>query len=307
LDDITVHCDETLVSSAFLKDYLNFYHPHRGQMVLRNSMEALQSSMKLPVIQTEVLQCRPNLSLHTMSAHYVSKNIEAYIQVNKVPYLFQSLGIQFIELEHYLSFQTDNKYTLIRRRVQENECIICMEKCAYPTIINCCYSVFCGKCVLKNTVLNHKCPICREMLTTNNICCLSALQDEDVIQARNKIEVCLDVLRTNKSEKFIIYSVFENIYFQLFEKMNQMGLTVEKIDSNLPTRLKSIRNFKNGVTNVLFVSDVHLIHGISLAATSHLIFYHELNAYETKQVLIHSAQRLGRTQPLKIIHLNSGI
>ena len=156
-------------------------------------------------------------------------------------------------------------------------------------------------------VVNQKCPTCREVLTPENLCCLQVLTEEEKILSKNKSEVCLDILSKNKTGKFIIYSSFDNIYYSLFEEIDRMGLKAERIESNLFSLLKTVKNFQEGKTNILFVSNVDLIRGLSLVTTSHLIFYHELPVYELKQVLIHSAQRIGRKHPLKIIQLNSEI
>ena len=86
-----------------------------------------------------------------------------------------------------------------------------------------------------------------------------------------------------------------------------MGIKTERIENNLFSLIKTVRNFQQGKTRLLFISNVDMIRGLSLASTTHLIFYHELPAFESKQVLIHSSQRLGRTSPLQILHLHSEI
>ena len=68
-------------------------------------------------------------------------------------------------------------------------------------------------------IINHKCPTCRDGLTTESICCLKKLTEEEIILSKNKTEVCLDIFNKNKSGKFIIYSSFDNIYYQLFESV----------------------------------------------------------------------------------------
>ena len=69
----------------------------------------------------------------------------------------------------------------------------------------------------------------------------------------------------------------------------------------------TIKNYEEGRTNILFISNIDLIRGLSLESTSHLIFFHDLPVFELKQVLIHSAQRIGRKDPLMMVHLNSEI
>ena len=124
---------------------------------------------------------------------------------------------------------------------------------------------------------------------------------------KSKMEICLEVLQKNKDKQIIIYSSFDNIYYQLFEEMDKLGLKVERIENNLFSLRRTIKNYKQGTTHIIFISNVEMIRGISLESTSHLIFYHELPVSEWKEVLIHSAQRLGRVTPLQILHLNSEI
>ena len=307
LDNMNVHYEGQLVASSFLKEYMPFFHQNRGSIVIRNSSDLINTSINLPVITNEVLHCKPNISLNSLTSYYLARNIEPNINSAKIPNLFQALGVEFRVLEDYIGNQPTAKHNLIRRKAEESECVICLEHTEYPTVVNCCYNIYCGKCLLRNMVVNQKCPTCREVLLTNNICCLKSLTEEERILARNKTEVCLDILSNNKNGKFIIYSSFDNIYYQLFEEVDKLGLKAERIESNLFSLLKTVKNFQEGRTNILFVSNVDLIRGLSLAATSHLIFFHELPVFELKQVLIHSAQRIGRAQSLKVIHLNSDL
>lgn len=307
LDNTNIHYESQLTSSSFFKEYLPFFHQNRGSIILRNSAELIRNSINLPLIMNETLQCKPNITLNSLMSYYLARNIEPSISSSKIPNLFQSLGVEFKDIEDYVADQPKVKHNLIRRKVEEGECVICLDRAEYSTIVNCCYNTYCAKCLLRNMIVNQKCPTCREVLAINNICCLKTLTEEEKILARNKTEVCLDILNNNKNEKFIIYSSFDNIYYQLFEDIDRLGLKAERIESNLFSLLKTIKNFQEGNTNILFVSNVDLIRGLSLSTTSHLIFYHELPVYELKQVLIHSAQRIGRKSPLKIVHLNSEI
>ena len=237
---------------------------------------------------------------------YLARNMKMNIGSSKIPYLFQALGIEFHSLGEYLA-KYPAKHALIKRKAEDNECIICFDTCEYPTIINCCYNIYCGKCLLQNTLINSKCPTCRGPVSIPMMGCLSALTHEQVVLAKNKMEVCIELCKTIKDGTFIIYSSFDNIYYQLFEEFTKIGLKAERLESNLFSLVKTIKNVKDKATNVIFVSNVDLLRGISLPSISHLIFYHELPVYELKQVLIHSAQRIGRKQPLKILHLNSEI
>ena len=302
LDNIDLHYNGVLISS-FLKEYLPFHHENRGLIVLRNSSDLI-NSINLPPIINEVVQCRPHITLNSIISYYLARNSEPKITSKKIIGLFQALDVEFKDVEDYVICHPVSKHNLIRSKYQENECVICLETCEYPTIVNCCYNIYCGKCLLKNLVITHKCPTCREALLINNICCLTLLKREEII-TKSKSEICIDIL-SNKG-KFIIYSSFSNIYYQLFEEIDKLGLKAERIDNSLFSLLKIVKNFNEGKTDVLFISNIEILRGLSLDSISHLIFYHDQPVYELKQILIHSGQRIGRQTSLKIIHLNSEI
>lgn len=302
LDNIAQHYDGTLVSSSFLKEYLPFFHENRGQIVLRNSSKLI-NMINLPSTENQMIYCKPHMTLNSLISYYLTRNVLPTITSNNVMNMFQALDVDFTSVNDYISHHPQ-KHDLINRKYQESECVICLETCEYPTIVNCCYNIYCGKCLLNNILITHKCPTCREPLLINNISCLRSLRQEIALC---KVDVCLDILNNNRSGKFVIYSSFNNIFYQLFEEIDKLGLKAERIDTGLFSLLKIVKNFNKGKTNIIFISNIEMIRGLSLESISHLIFYHDQPVYELKQILIHLGQRIGRQTPLKIIHLNSEI
>jgi len=310
LDNEIVYYESHLVSSTFLKDYLPFYHKKKYYLVLRNSNAALQASMPLPDALIEQHACRPNVSLHSLGSYFQARNRTPTIPVERVPYIAQALGIPSSPLDQYLSQQGSVAQERIRQKAEERDCMICLDKAEHPMMVNCCYNLYCGRCLLINTILNKRCPTCRGLLATENMCCftdLSTTYAPLTLPTKSKMDTCLELLQANKDKKIIVYTAFDNIYYQMFDELDKIGLKAERIENNLFSLLKTVKNFQEGQTNVLFVSNVDLIRGLTLTATSLLIFYHELSSYEWKQVLLHSAQRLGRAHPLHVLHLNSEI
>ena len=304
---LTVSYDQTCNVSPFLKEYLPYFHPQRWYMFLRNSSIDIEQSISLYSPIEHIIQCRPNVTINSLSSIYLARNAEPIIKSSQIPQLYQALGVEFKSISKYIEEQPITKSQLIQRKVNEKECSICLDKPEYTTIVNCCYNIYCGKCLLRNTLIYHRCPTCREGVNITNMCCLDPLLDSQKISNKNKMEMCLDLLRENKNGKFIIHSTFNNIYYQLFEEIDKLGLKAERIENNLFSLLKTIKNFKEGSTQILFVSNIDAIRGLSLSSISHLIFYHEQPSYEWRQLLIHSAQRMQRMQPLKILHLHSEI
>ncbi len=306
-----INQDNHIVSSGYLREYLPYLHQLRGHIVLRNSLEYINSSIKLPNITRSVIKCRPLLSINSIISYintqYNDLNEYTTILDNKVIDIFQALNIDFIDFNKYVWKQPVYKHALIKRKYAEDECVICLDKPQYPTILKCCYNVYCGKCLLRNMLVNQKCPTCRCQLTINDISCIGELTDNMRINGKSKQEVCLSLIEdtTKNKNKYIIYTMFDNIYYQMHSSFIEKGIIAERIENNLFSILKTVKNFNEGATQVLFISNPMLIKGISFTNTTHLLFFHEAPFFEMEQILIHSAQRLGREKDLQIYHLNS--
>jgi hypothetical protein len=307
LDNIMIRYERNLNTMNVIRGYLSFYHPYRTHMILHHSNEFLESSMKLPCIVQQHIQCRPNINVNSLMSFYVSRNMEPMIRSHQIPYLFQSLSISWKTKEEYEEEVPSLHRQRAHRKMEENECVICFEPCVYPTVLRCCHHVYCGKCILRNMLQHSKCPMCRESITVSSLCCLGSLDSNDRMIQSNKMEACIDMIKKNPKQTFVIYSSFDNIYDQLAEEIEKLGIKAERIDKNLFSLLRTVRQFQQGGTQVLFISNVDQIRGMSFPSTSQLIFYHEPPVFEWKEVLIHSMQRLGRTQPLQIQHLHSEI
>jgi len=307
LENHTLPYEGTLASSSFMKHYLPFFHPRKDYIVLRNSNDHLSSSMNLPPVHETTLACKPSMSLASLTSFYLARNREPSLRASSIPSLFQALRICSRTPQEYVEHAPMDKMELSSRKIAENECVICFESCTYPTIVNCCYQVYCGACLLTNTLLNHKCPTCREVVRIENICCLTLWSPEQTLLSRTKLEVCLDLFAAHPKGIMLLYSPFNNIYYELFEGIDKLGRHAERIENNLFSLRKTMKNIRAGKTSIIFVSDVEILRGFSLLPITHLIFYHELPAFEKKQVLLHSSQRMGRTNPMNVLHLNSEI
>jgi hypothetical protein len=124
LDNMNVHYEGQLTSSSFLKEYIPFFHQNRGSIILRNSSDVINNSINLPLITNELLQCKPNITLNSLMSYYLARNIEPNISSSKIPNLFQALGVNFSNLEDYIANQPPAKHNLIKRKVEEGDCII---------------------------------------------------------------------------------------------------------------------------------------------------------------------------------------
>lgn len=288
-----------LTSSGWLKDYLAFQHPERWRMVLRNPISALLAP---PSSTTTTLACRPQLTLPSLASLASLSSLSPLAQPT-ISQLFSSLGVAFHTLDTYLPQHPAPKHPLIRRSLEDNECVICLERCEYPTLVDCCYHLYCGRCLLRSLLINGKCATCRDHVHPGRIACFAPPPPT----IKSKMDTCLDLLRSQPDGRFLIYSAFDNIFYQLFEELDRMGRKAERIENHLLSLRRTVQHVKTGTTPVVFVSHPELLKGFSLTSITHLIFYHEPASYEKRQLLLEAVNRWGRSQPLHVIHLTSEV
>jgi len=310
LDNITE--ENHIFPSQYIKQYLTFNHLDRGHTIIRNSNEHIRKSITVRPIEHSILQCKSTTTLHSLSSIYLSRNTP--IRSMNIPHLFQALSIESIDAVEYIKSYPD-KQEIIQRKIQENECGICLDPCEYPTIVKCCYHVYCGKCILQNTIIQFKCPTCRVSLDVTQLNCLTRFGANIL---RSKKEAALDVIQSHKLT--VIYISLDKIYYDLLPELRARGITTELITSF--SLRKVIKNFKEGSLNVLFISKIELIRSLSLS-TSCLLFYHDLPVFEQKQALINlclnvpyhspsvgsltNSVHMPVVKPLQIIYLHSEI
>ena len=281
----------------YMKQYLEQYHLHRGYIILRNAKQHIRDHLPQLQIQYSNIQCKSTTTLQTISSIFLVHNRSITTAI--VPQLFQALGIETTKKDDYLDTYQD-RHEMIERRIAENECAICFESCTYQTILDCCHHMYCGKCILQNTIIQFKCPMCRDPLTVQRIHCLDEV-GINILQTKK--EACIEMMQSFSS--CIVYISFDKIYHDLVYAMKEAGITAELATSY--SLRKAIKNLKEGTLDVLFVSKVDLIRGLSLPFISCLLFYHDLPFFEQKQSLINMVQQPLRKEPLQIVYLHSDV
>jgi hypothetical protein len=305
IDSVTSRYEGQLVAANFFQALLPFHHPQRTELLLHHSSAAFTDLLPRPRVEHQ--QCRPNITLHSLMSFYLSRNMEPQIRTSQIPHLFQALHVEWKAAEAYAVGLPVAKQARVSRTIEESECVICFEPCRYPTILACCHHVYCGKCVLQQMMLNPRCPMCRETIAPRHLTCLESPAPPQTAEQPSKVEACMRLFRDNPAGCFMVYSSFDNIFFQMAEEMDKVGLRAERLEPRLFALQKTVRNVQQGRTKILFISNAEWIRGMSFPAITHLIFYHEPSVHEWKDVLLHSTQRLGRTSPLTVVHLHSEI
>ena len=85
----------------------------------------------------------------------------------------------------------------------------------------------------------------------------------------------------------------------------QSRISFAEVKGTTDTKQKHIRDFKNGVTKVLFLNARHDGTGINLPETTDIILYHKISSQNLENQVLGRALRLGRTAPLTVHRLLS--
>jgi hypothetical protein len=288
-----------LEGSSFFKHLLPFQHPCRGAMILRNS-----ASPSLPCMQEQVIECSTKLTLASIPPTLLGKQYEGLTH-ERIPKLFRALDIPTLTFEQLLGHHPERS-ALIHNKVDDN-CSICIDSPQNKVFLSCCMNVFCGACMLRQLLTHPQCPTCRALLFLPNMLYIRdlALETEPPLETRS--EACISYILNHSNESHIIYTVFENTFYQLQHILERNGIVCEQLDTNPGKFNRTISNFNRGTTKVLVVSCSKQIQGITLSKASHFIFFYESSFYGQGQSMIQSAQRLGRSGSLTLVHLKGGL
>ena len=287
--------DIRLYPCQYIKQFTEYNHSHRGHLLLRCSNDHVSKSIAVSAPKNTIIQCKSTTTLQTLSSIYLARNTS--ISATNVPHLFQALNIESHTNADYIA-SYPKKNEIILRKLEENECGICFETCTYPTMLTCCHHVYCGKCILQNTIIQYRCPMCRAALDVSQMKCLSSF---GLNSMQTKKEACINVLRSHPM--CVVYISFDKIYYDLLNDMKNAHINAELLTSF--SLRKTIKSLKEGDINVLFVSKIELIRGLSLPVSC-LLFYHELPFFEQKQALINMTLQ-PHQKPLEIVHLYSEV
>ena len=200
-------------------------------------------------------------------------------------------------------------------------CSICLDNVTQPIILECTH-IFCGGCLFKflnaNTLgaITKKCPDCRaEIKSTENLTAIvsrkNAAKDTDTVANEiatdtskigkgilNKEETLLEILKNKPEGKFIVFSRVD-VFTNIIKLLVSNGITFAELKGNTSHMMNVLKDFKNGIINVILLTTQYAGYGIDINYATDVIIFHSMPV--DKQQAIGRAQRVGRTNNL-IVH-----
>ena len=281
----------TTEASAFYKPILPWAHPERHRLVLRCSAPIPYSP-----INTVTIQCRSQYTLANLPMSILGMNYSGLTH-EAIPGIFAALGVNSWTLERLK--EVYGRAELIDAKLT-NECSICLESPNNTVFLPCCMNVFCGACILRQLIMHGQCPICRSLLVLPSLLPLR-IDSVEPSRAMTKRDTCIDYILSHRSQTFLIYTVFENTYYQIQPILEEHGIACDLLDLPLNRFHQTLQRFVSGKTTVLFISNLDLIRGLTLSKADCLILFYEIPSYERRQILLHSMARLDAPQAQKTL------
>jgi SNF2 family DNA or RNA helicase len=287
----------TVESGPFFKSLVPWTHPCRYALVLRN-----KNTIHYPPTYEVSYECAASYTLANLPQTIIG-NQYAGLTHEKMPALFKALGLSTYTRDQILAHYPSRKEQM--DGCWDNDCCICLEPIQVKTLVGCCMNMFCGACILRQilTQVQSPCPTCRQTLYLPSLLPIADASGILSPSLLTKQEQVITYLQNRKEESHIIYSPFENTYYQIFMELQKIGLTSERLDGRLHQNNQIFDRFQKGLTKVLFVSNTESIRGMNLTKASSLLFFSDPPSYERQQMLLHSAQRIGAPKPLILVRL----
>ena len=298
MNNYNTNISTAITSSTFFKQYIPYGHNARSQLVLTCSPSLLNGSYSIPQLRNEVIECKQNYTLNSLR-HMATDGFSS----SEIPYIFESLNVGAYTLPEFLEDNESRKSLILTK--MEDECAICIDTPTQRVLTTCCMNAFCGGCILRHIMLNTRCPTCRADISLDDLAYFPDLSGSGVSVALpcNRHDTCIKYISQHMGEPVIIFTIFENTYYQLLPELQRLGIESERLESSTANRVMNELNSNR--VKVIFISNIDIIHGLNLTKIQHLIFFYEVAFYDQKELLISSAQRLGRLTPLTVIQLHS--
>lgn len=201
--------------------------------------------------------------------------------------------------------ELDNRFT----EMLKSECSICFSKISKPVMEPNCQNIFCGECLLQWLKTKENCPLCRDNIQSNELIYINTGEPEQKTQIKDdkkqlltKNNTVISLIKNKPEGKFIIFSAWDQTFTPIRDELTKNDIGFIEVVGGVEQRRKNINNFKTGNLRVIFLNSRNNGAGINLQESSDIIVYHQMDDSTLNQI-IGRANRLGRTEPLYVHHL----
>jgi len=224
----------------------------------------------------------------------------------KVKYYIEMNDEKQVEKYKEKHMEASKSFEALKERISmlSKECPVCMEDIVNRVLVECCMNSFCNVCVLQLLKTTCKCPLCRTQLDPSKMIYAGEEKEEKKEERKeerrlNKQEQLVEIIKNNPQGKYIVFSEFNNTFFNIIETLNKNNIKNEELKGSVERINNILKQFKSGEISVLFLNSRYNGSGINLQECSDIIIYHKMESVLEQQI-IGRALRIGRRQDLHV-------
>jgi hypothetical protein len=196
------------------------------------------------------------------------------------------------------------------KAVKEQTCPICYCDVTNPAVTPCCQQLFCFGCLCESLKRVAACPLCRYRITdlkTVQVIGSSAIQGKSVEEVaperpKNKKEAFIQFVKENPGAKILMFSGYDASFSGMDAKLKEANIKFATVNGSNARITKLLKDFNAGKYNILFLNARNMGAGLNIESASHVVLFHRMSS-DLENQIIGRAMRLGRTNPLDVIHL----
>ena len=126
--------------------------------------------------------------------------------------------------------------------------------------------------------------------------------EEEVAQPKPKRETLLQFIQDHPAAKILLFSGYDASLSHLEDRFQAEDITYANLSGTQARINKVLRDFKSGKYRVLFLNARNMGAGLNIESATHVVLYHKMSA-ELEAQIVGRAVRLGRKEPLSVVHL----
>jgi SNF2 family DNA or RNA helicase len=206
----------------------------------------------------------------------------------------------------------ENRIQAIKDRIKtsaEQTCPICYcNVTSTPAVTPCCHQVFCFPCLCESLKRVSACPMCRTRISDLKEIKVVGETGTDpkeslpIMKKKHKKAACIEFIKANPRAKILMFSGYDGTFSGLESELRAESISFAALSGSQARIAKLLTDFQNGKYNILFLNARNMGAGLNIDAASHVLLFHRMSA-ELESQIIGRALRLGRKDPLDVIHL----
>lgn len=197
------------------------------------------------------------------------------------------------------------------KSAKDQTCPICFCEVSNPSVTPCCQQLFCFPCICESLKRTTACPLCRGAIrSVKDIRVLgtTAAEHEETTaapappQLKPKRDTLLQFINDHPAAKILLFSGYDASLSHLEDRFQSENITYANLSGTQARINKVLRDFKSGKYRILFLNARNMGTGLNIESATHVVLYHMMSA-ELETQIIGRAVRLGRKEPLSVVHL----